>query len=283
MNRRSYRQLSVTLLPLSSAYLLVSHGSRDPRPQAAVEQLAELLKARIESLSRVQTPSSDSLRRGAQRNRTLRAVAVNPAIEPLVGTATLELAPLPLQEQIRQFGNRAASQGVKRLLVLPLFLLPGVHVMEDIPSEVALAQQALGENLTIELLPHLGAHPSLKHLLATQMAAFNADARILLSHGSRRAGASQPVEEIAAQLSALPAYWSVSPSLKERVEELVNAEHRQIAIVPYFLFAGGITDAIAQSLEQLAEQFPTVQLSLGNPIGASAELANLILDYFHPY
>jgi len=212
-----------------------------------------------------------------QKNRNL-GLALSPALPPLVGTATLELATLPLHEQIRQFADRAKAVGCKHLLVLPLFLLPGVHVMEDIPAEVALAQKAIGSDLIIDLRPHLGTHPDLWHLLRQTVDVGN-QAKILLSHGSRRRGANQPVEAIATQLGAMSAYWSVSPSLESRVEELVNAGNRQIAILPYFLFAGGITDAIAQAVEQLQERFPNVQLSLREPIGASAELVDLILDF----
>ncbi|GAC1458048.1 MAG: CbiX/SirB N-terminal domain-containing protein [Chamaesiphon sp.] len=263
----SARHLSLTLLQLPSAYLLVSHGSRDPRPQAALDQLAELLKLRLEDINKLYQPYSYA------------------TSQALVGTVTLELAALPLHEQIRQFGDRVKATGLKQLLVLPLFLLPGVHVMEDIPAEVTLAQQVLSTDLTINLQPHLGAHPKVGRLLAHQIAAVGTLARILLSHGSRRIGGNQPIEEIAAELGALPAYWSVPASLEERVAELVNSGHQQIAILPYFLFSGRITEAIAQAVQDLQDRFPAVQLSLGEPIGASAELADLIVDlsHFNPF
>ena len=62
------------------------------------------------------------------------------------------------------------------------------------------------------------------------------------------------------------------------MKELVSAGHQQIGILPYFLFAGGITDAIAQAVKELKAQFPNVLLHLAEPLGASAELADLILD-----
>ena len=160
--------------------------------------------------------------------------------------------------------------------------------MEDIPSEVALARAAIAQDITIELQPHLGTHPGMSGLLATQVADIKADAWIVLAHGSRRAGSKQPVEAIATQLRSyaglghrtsvvVEAYWAVSPRLESRVKELVSAGHQQIGILPYFLFAGGITDAIAQAVEELKAQFPNL-LHLAEPLGASAELADLILD-----
>jgi sirohydrochlorin cobaltochelatase len=237
---------------MSSAYLLLSHGSRDRRPEIAMQQLARLVCQKLSS-------------------------------EHLVGIAALEMSPQPLHEQIQQFAKSAfgdcpQSQNENHLKIVPLFLLPGVHVMTDIPAEVALAQEATGQDIIIELQPHLGSHPNLEKLLAKQISAIKAEAWILLAHGSRRPGSKETVEAIAARLSAVDAYWAGPPSLESRVKELVAAGYREIAILPYFLFAGGITDAIATSIEELKLQFSAVNFQLAEPLGASAELAELIWD-----
>ncbi len=249
---------------MSSAYLLVSHGSRDPRQEIAMQQLADLVKNKLESnLPKV----------------TFGGVVSPPRCKTLVGTAYLELNPQPLHEQIKQFSNVAT--GYDHLKILPLFLLAGVHVMQDIPGEVALAQQALGNDIIIELQPYLGSHPGVEKLLEKQITAkrnFPDQAWILLTHGSRRPGSKKQVEAIAANLGVVAAYWSVPPSLDSRVKELVNAGYKKIAILPYFLFAGGITDAIAQRQQELKLQFPAVSFQLAEPLGASAELADLIWD-----
>lgn len=233
---------------MSSAYLLVSHGSRDPRPDIAMQQLAKLLSLKL------------------------------PDSEHLVGIATLELNTQPLNQQIQDFAQKALAFGCKCLKIIPLFLLPGVHVMSDIPAEVELAQTALGEKIQIEIKPYLGSHGNLAKLLTSTMATIKAEAVILLAHGSRRSGSQQPVEDIARSLGAVTAYWSVSPSLETRIKELVAAGFQQIAILPYFLFAGGITDAIAESLEKLKLKSPGVKLQLAPPLGVSAELADIIWD-----
>ncbi|MBN3881014.1 MULTISPECIES: sirohydrochlorin chelatase [unclassified Nostoc] len=237
---------------MSSAYLLLSHGSRDRRPEIAMQQLASLICQKLSS-------------------------------EHLVGIAALEMSPQPLHEQIQQFAKNAFgdcphSQNENRLKIVPLFLLPGVHVMTDIPAEVALAQQATGQDTIVELQPYLGSHPNLEKLLAKQIAAIKAEVWILLAHGSRRPGSQKTVEAMAASLGAVTAYWAGPPSLESRVKELVIAGYREIAILPYFLFAGGITDAIATSIEDLKLQFSAVNFQLAEPLGASAELAELIWD-----
>lgn len=299
-------------LPLSSAYLLISHGSRDPRPHQAMERLAARVRSQLErrgweqgeindrcslnsSISQPLVSNQELLSsNGAgyfQANRVLQRSQAKPATPtlvspkchyPLVGTATLELADTALHEQIQQFASKVIAGGCNPIQLLPLFLLPGVHVREDIPAEVALAQQDLGEAVVLNLRPHVGAHPGLGRLLASQWSGVDTDAKILLSHGSRRVGGNQPVEAVAQELGAVAAYWSVQPMLEEQIQVLVARGHKRIEILPYFLFAGGITDAIAQKLDILQTEFPSVKLTLREPIGTSDILANLIVDLIEP-
>jgi sirohydrochlorin cobaltochelatase len=231
------------------AYLLVSHGSRDPRPDVAMQQLAELL--------------TDILPQG----------------ENLVGVATLEANVQPLHLQIQDFAYRVQAFGCKVVQIIPLFLLPGFHVMTDIPAEIALAKQAINEGMTIELSPYLGSYPGLQKLMAKMITMAKADRSIILAHGSRRSGSHSPVETIAASVGAVTAYWSVPPTLEVRVEELITTGYKQIAIFPYFLFTGGITDAIALSVKKLELQFPSVSFDFMQPLGTSREFADLIGDF----
>lgn len=258
----------------SSAYLLVSHGSRDPRPQIAIDHLAKLVAQR---LSRVSTSLAVST---AAQGTWISSLAQSTS--PIsVGTAVLELAPLPLHQQIQNFARMIAAQGYTHLEIVPLFLLPGVHVMEDIPQEVNLSQSALPTDMTLEIRPYLGSHPHLKHLLVNPLYPITASptaGKILLAHGSRRPNGNQPVETIATQLNAIPAYWSVSPSLETQLSRLIKQGYQQIAILPYFLFEGGITDAIIQEVHRFSQQYPYVQLQLGKPIGATPALADLLVE-----
>jgi len=249
---------------MPSAYLLVSHGSRDPRPEIAMQHLARLVCNQVESYASASIFHSP--------------LASHPKCKTLVGTAYLELAPQPLHIQISEFAVKARASGYKKLKILPLFLLPGVHVMEDIPQEVAQAEQLLDKSIKIDLIPHLGSHGGLQRLLANQMANISAEAWILVSHGSRRPGSQQPVEALALRLGAVTAYWAVAPSLEVRLQELIAGGYRSIGIIPYFLFPGGITDTIISTVEGLKLQFPHISFYIAQPIGTSADLANIIWD-----
>jgi sirohydrochlorin cobaltochelatase len=198
-----------------------------------------------------------------------------------VGTVYLELQPEPLHAQIVEFSKRflvASPSEPIRIKILPLFLLPGVHVMEDIPAEVAQAQEILGENAFIELKPYVGSNAGLGNFLAHLKAGVTAQKYILLAHGSSRPGFQQAIDTLVSNLDVITAYWAVSPKIDSQVAQLVANGYREIAIIPYFLFAGGITDAIASAIEKLQLQFPGVCLQLTQPLGANPELVDLIWD-----
>lgn len=242
---------------LSSAYLLVSHGSRDPRPQIAVDRLAQQLSPYLQQLSSVHSL-------------------------PSIATAQLELADKPLHLQINGFAAQCSERGISHLIILPLFLLPGVHVMDDIPAAVAIAEREIGARVKLTVAPFLGSAPNLVDLFAANRSGLPSSTTIL-SHGSRRSNGNAIVERLAAQLNVEVAYWSLEPSLTERVTTFIATGATEIGILPYFLFAGGITDAIAELVTKLRQQFPQVSLTIGEPLGNSPGLVTTIGEIFRTY
>jgi sirohydrochlorin cobaltochelatase len=237
---------------LSNAYLLVSHGSRDPRPQVAINQLIDRLQLHLETIAPGKSPI-------------------------LVSAAQLELAAKPLHLQISDFACRCAEIGISRIVILPLFLIPGVHVTEDIPAEIALAEQEFGHRLKLVVAPFLGADPNFADLFAQNRSSLPSQS-IILAHGSRKNGGNAIVEQLANRLDLTVAYWSIAPSLADTVAQLISTGATEIGILPYFLFAGGITDAIEKLVAELSAQYPQVQLKLGEPIGNSPELVCMISE-----
>ncbi|MCU0552906.1 MAG: sirohydrochlorin chelatase, partial [Leptolyngbya sp. Prado105] len=230
---------------LRSAYLLVTHGSRDIRPQIAIDQL---------------------------RDRIEQQIALP------VGAAVLEYASTPLHEQIEAFSQQ--HPGISQLHIVPLFLLPGVHVMEDIPEQIAIAQSNL--QVKLHVMAHLGSHAGIGKVLAKRIAQVPSDAKILLSHGSRRPGGNAAIEKIAAEIAAVSAYWSVAPKLEARLAQLSQQKCQDIVILPYFLFSGGITDAIAQTVTGLVEEYPDLSLKLLTPFDFCEDLVTLIIEFISP-
>ena len=250
-----------------TAYLLVYHGSRDPRPQQEMAWLGAEVQDKL---------AARSMR--VRQNSERTAVLTKPP-KPLVYTAALELAPLSLEGTIAQLAPQLEADGINHLQIIPLFLLPGVHVREDIPAAVANAKLMVGEAVAMTISPYLGESPLLGQKLE---ASFSDDrkpsAKIIISHGSRRSGGNATIEALGKQLGVNTAYWSVSPTLSETVKVLVEKGESNIEIIPYFLFPGGITDAIAQQVQSLETEFPTVEFKLGNPLSSRLSLTDLIIN-----
>jgi sirohydrochlorin cobaltochelatase len=259
-----------------SAYLLVSHGSCDKRSQVALWQLTQLVRRQLKA-NAILTQENYLEQQLHDVPRERLVATVNQQQYPLVSSACLELTLLPLHEQITRFAQQATQAGYQQIQILPLFLLPGVHVQEDIPAEVAKANQLLDTSVNLQLRPYLGSSVGILELLKEQFSQISSDGRILLTHGSRRPGSNQLIEVLAAKLGAVPAYWSTIPSLVEQIEILACSGKQKIAILPYFLFSGKITEAIATRVQQL-QQISTVQLILGQPLGPTPKLARLILE-----
>ncbi|AFJ02590.1 Sirohydrochlorin cobaltochelatase [Methylophaga frappieri] len=112
------------------ALLIVAHGSRRNQSNHEVMALAESLAAKCQHQY------------------------------SLVMAAFLELAEPSIPTGIRV----CAEQGAAEVVILPYFLNTGRHVAEDIPEQIDIGKQDL-PNLTITLLPHIGALPEMQNLL----------------------------------------------------------------------------------------------------------------------
>lgn len=297
---------------VKTAYLLVTHGSRDPRSQAGAEQLARQLRQQFG----LEDVPGDRQSQVNSRGEIIVAIA----------TAVLELGPAPLHLQIEKFVRKVAPLGVTRLKLLPLFLLPGVHVREDLPEELHLAQAALagqparttapaadtadnalgdvGADMSLELLPHIGQGEALIPVLKAQQQALcqqmtRASDRqpalagagsgesaaleqlqphqvdwVLLAHGSRRPAAGLAIGSLASSLGATPAYWVGAPSLEDCLAARARlANHRPLGVLSYFLFEGGITDRLQGKLQAADLDTPA---AMSAPLGAFPALATVV-------
>ncbi len=280
----------------STAYLLVSHGSRDPRPQEAMNRLADLVRSQLETALRRENsdnfqpdrsrlerpPAAFSLGTTSLLTRPRLDKAIQVSSEVIVGTACLELATRPLSEQIYEFGRRLKAAGVKELKLLPVFLMSGVHVMEDIPKEIEAAKEMLKGCLRLTLCPHLGSHEDISRVLENRLTSVETEGSLLVAHGSRRKKGNKAIQGLAKQINTKVAYWATPPDIESQVIELMQEGCQRLTILPYFLFSGGITDAIAHRTEELAERFPKVQFRLLPTLGATDEVADLVVDLIGP-
>ncbi|MCC0177437.1 sirohydrochlorin chelatase [Waterburya agarophytonicola K14] len=261
-------------LTTSSAYFLVIHGSRNLKTQTAAAKLQHLTSLKIKSKDIITQQNYGKIIFSSFESKTVTKLDFSQT--PLVGIAALELTSLSLNQSLVEFALKADSLGFSRVKVLPLFLAPGVHVREDIPEEIALAIKQIKNRVTIELSPFLGKYSGMVQLLSDKFLELSARSRILVAHGSRLPGVADYYENLAQKLNATTAYWSTDPSLAQQVKAQITAGHTKIAILPYFLFPGKIVRAIAVEVASLQADYPNVELILGQPLGATKALAELI-------
>ena len=113
---------------MTDALVIVDHGSRAPAAHEHLEWLAERVRERAPELQ--------------------------------VHVAHMELASPSLAEVL----ERCAASGVRRVSVHPLFLVPGRHLIRDIPELVGDAASRHPE-LVVRLLPALGTREGLADLV----------------------------------------------------------------------------------------------------------------------
>ena len=298
----------------STAYLLISPGSRDHRHQAAIHRLAQLVREQLnpsligpwssQPLAPLGTESAqsagitvlgtrDNARNTMGQDGIMGGVATaapspkvvtskSPGPAPqerlIVGTAVLEFGLIPLHKQICEFGRRLNSAGIKRLCLVPLFLLRGTHVMEDIPAAVEQAQAELAGMIDVELGVHIGGHANMPDLIAHRFGQSPAAGRLLVAHGSRRVRGNRAVDALAKSVGTAVAYWTTESDIENQMISLMQQGCSTVTIFPYFLFAGKTTDAVTHLTEELAERFPRTTVRLLPPLGAMEDVAHLIVE-----
>lgn len=104
--------------------------------------------------------------RAAAANDAHRAVVARLArrVSTSVVPAFLELTEPSVADAI----DRAVADGAAWVVVLPYFLHPGRHLVEDLPRLVA-AAAGRHPGATVSLAPSFGADPALDDVLAAQV------------------------------------------------------------------------------------------------------------------
>ncbi len=111
---------------MSAYVVLIGHGSRSPDANGALTDLSTQLAAQL----------------GVP-----------------VGTGFLEMAEPTIADALAA----AKADGADRIVLLPFFLSPGMHVRRDLTRIVDDARRDLG--IAIEIAPFLGSHPDIVRLL----------------------------------------------------------------------------------------------------------------------
>lgn len=116
---------------MKRAVLIVDHGSRRAEANALLDTLADALRARLDRV---------------------------------VKTAHLEAA----EPSIEQGIDACVAEGAAEITVLPCFLAPGRHTIEDVPAQ-ATAAAARHRGVTVRIAEPVGSHPLMVEILSARL------------------------------------------------------------------------------------------------------------------
>jgi sirohydrochlorin ferrochelatase len=232
----------------STAILLLSHGSRDPRAEYVVGELVRAVTAGT--------------------GLTVRAAYLGFA------------APNPTVAL-----RRLAADGFTSVRVVPLLFTPGFHVTHDVPA--AVAASGVTQRMEISVAPPLLAGGRRQRdLLLTALAdrlleSFaagadrNIDSLVLASAGSSSPKARRCMEDLARDLErshGIPvelAYASAgSPSPTQALEALADRGATNPAVASLFVAPGRLTDSVVAACEGLP---------VADPLGVSPAFVKLLV------
>jgi sirohydrochlorin ferrochelatase len=229
----------------SSAVLLLSHGSRDPRAEYVVGELVS-------------------------------AVAAGTGIT--VRAAYLDFtAPTPVVAL-----QQLAAEGFSAVRVVPLLFTPGYHLTHDVPR--AIAASGVAETVDVTVAPALLSarrreRDLLLKALTDRLAQAGADpyvdALVLASAGSSSETARRHIESLASDLAhahgipVMPAFASAAtPSLGQAMEALSDKGIQRPAVASLFVAPGTLTDSVVAAC---------ADLPVADPLGVSPAFVELII------
>ena len=149
---------------------------------------------------------------------------------------------------------KCVAAGATSVTIQPYFLIDGVYVQQDLPSDVAkvAAQFPL---LTIRVAPCLGFHEKLAAIALDRVQTIDPapgaangtqSALLVMAHGTPLEHANQPVRQMTAWLHAKTHYSLAAtayldcntPRIAAAIDDLAAQGARKIVALPYFLHRG---------------------------------------------
>lgn len=243
---------------MTTAILLVGHGSRDTDAVDEFYQLAQCFQKRLP--------------------------------ERLIGTGFLELAKPTIGDAVQTLIN----QGATDIHALPGMLMAGAHARTDIPLE--LQQQALIHNINISCAMELGLDANM--LLAARQRIEDAEAQhqdkldrtstllLVVGRGSRDPQVINDFNHIGHTLQqdmgfadSTIAYSSISPpTLATCLENAKCRGFKRVMLFPYFLFTGRLVKRVLSQIENFAKDHPEMKIISADYFGAHPKVIDTFIE-----
>jgi hypothetical protein len=155
---------------------------------------------------------------------------------------------------------------------------------------IAVAGRRGGSTLAVSIVHALcaiaAAYGDHAPLAAPGAAQADAEAIILLGHGSRVPGAGEGMEQVARRIREKGGFFIIEtcsmqrlgPKLTDALEKCVGAGAKRVIVIPYFLHAGvHMREDIPELLREEGHRHPGIEIILGKNLGYDESLADLVV------
>ena len=199
-------------------------------------------------------------------------------LSPLIELPIHKVAFLEAHPNINEGISQCVKEGATKIILMPVFLLPGVHVIKDIPEQVNSAQLIFPE-VSIRISDPLAASNQLVVDTAERIADKQIDTKkkqavLLVSHGSRYKEASETFqllkEELQNELEDITVYDSYlktsEPSFENKLEQLATTDYQVIYVVPHFFSIGSFPEKIEQTVTSFQQKYKETSIVFIDPI-----------------
>jgi sirohydrochlorin cobaltochelatase len=228
---------------------------------------------------------------GVAEFRQFVAVVQDEAPHLTVHGGFIELAAPDLDTAVDKLVATGAA--VHGIVAVPLVLLGAGHLKNDGPAALVRAR-ARYPGVPMVYGRDLGVHPTVLALAEARVreamdgAPAAGHATVLVGRGSTDPDANSDLHKACRLVwdgrdlgSVEPAFISLAPpSVGDALDRSYRLGARSIAVVPYFLFAGVLSDRIGNEARAWAAHHPDVDVTVGRHFGPVPELARLVLERY---
>ena len=241
----------------SPAFLVVGHGSRDPRGAREFHELVGIVRER------------------------------NPGLA--VEGGFIELSRPPIGECV----NRLAEEGARDVAAVPLMLLAAGHAKDDIPA--TLVREGIEHpEMEFRYGRALGVRPELLELMEERISAVVPDeekpetAVLVVGRGSSDPDANSDIAKITRLFYEGRPYPMVEsafismtpPGVGEGLDRLRRLGAKRVVVFSYFLFTGVLEERIRDEAERFAAENSDVEVRYAGYFGPDGRVADLLVERY---
>ncbi len=180
--------------------------------------------------------------------------------------------------------TRCVRKGATEIFVQPYFLVSGYYVTASLPKLIAEAKDTYPD-VTFRLAEAFDDHPALVELTYQRALAVDpdADALLLMAHGSPHEAANAPIFRVA---EALKAHYGATqfgfmelntPTIAEAATLLREQGAKRIVAAPYFLQLGGhVAEDLPEAVASAQAQHPEMTFTLSDYLSYDPLLLEVI-------